>query len=234
MSDLSDFSVARRWPPVHPDRLQLYAYPTPNGIAASMMLEETGLPYDAHLIDFNKSEQTGEDYVATFPNNKIPGIIDPNGPDGQPMSLFESGAILLYLAEKTGKLLPGGAARWQAIQWVMWRMGGVGPMFGQYGFFHLYAGSKIEDPLPRERYRAEAERLLKVLDRQLEGREWVVGEYSIADISIAPWVDAFVTYYKGHMNVDWAGLRNVPAYLDRFRAIAAYQRALDIPQVPKA
>ncbi|NPD16604.1 glutathione S-transferase [Xinfangfangia sp. D13-10-4-6] len=234
MTSLSDFPITRSWPPLHPERLQLYAYPTPNGVKISMMLEEIGLPYDAYLVGFDKSGEEGKNFTATFPNNKIPAIIDPNGPDGKPMALFESGAIMLYLAEKTGtKLMLEGAARWQVIQWIMWRMAGLGPMFGQFGFFHLYAGTRVEDPIPRERYRLEAERLLKVLDGQLEGREWVVGDYSLADISIAPWVDAFVKYYKGHEKVDWASLRNVPAYLERFRAIPAYQRSLNIPPVPE-
>src|SRR4051795_5610041 len=186
MSDLSAFPVTKRWPAKHPELLQLYSLPTPNGVKVSIMLEEIGLPYEVHLIDFGKDAQKTPEFLSLNPNGKIPAIIDPDGPGGKPLPLFESGAILLYLAEKTGKLIPPDAAgRYQAIQWVMFQMGGIGPMFGQLGFFHKFAGKDFEDKRPRDRYAAESKRLLAVLDGHLKGRAWMLGEaYSIADIAI--------------------------------------------------
>lgn len=229
MNKLADFPITGRWPPVDPQAIQLYSLPTPNGVKVSLMLEETGLAYDAHLVDIGKGDQLSPEFLSAFPNNKIPGIIDPNGPDGTPLVVFESGAILLYLAEKTGKFLPQGVARWQAMQWLMWQMGGLGPMSGQLGFFHAYAGKEIEDPRPKERYRAEVERLLKVLDQQLEGQDWVAGDYSIADMAIGPWLRTIRDGYKAGEIAGWATLQNVPAYLERFMVRPAVQRAVDIP-----
>ena len=171
MSALSDFPVTQKWPAQHPDRLQLYSLPTPNGVKVSIMLEETGLPYEVHLVDFGKNDQLTPEFLSLSPNNKIPAILDPNGPDGKPLALFESGAILIYLAEKTGQLMPKDAAqRYETIQWLMWQMGGVGPMFGQLGFFHKFAGKDYEDKRPRDRYVAESKRLLGVLNQRLENR----------------------------------------------------------------
>ncbi len=233
MSFASMFPIARRWPPVDPDAIQLYSLPTPNGIKVSVMLEETGLPYDPHLVDFATNDQMSEAFLSLNPNNKIPAIIDPHGPDGAPLPLFESGAILLYLAEKTGRFLPkDSAGRWAAIQWLMFQMGGVGPMFGQVGYFHHFAGKDITDPRPRDRYYTEAKRLLGVLDRQLDGQEWVAGDYSIADMAIAPWLRTLRDFYKAGDAVGWPELRNVPAYLDRFLARPAVQRGLTIPARP--
>ena len=230
MPNLADHPISRRWPAQHPDRLQLYSLPTPNGIKVSIALEELALPYEGHRINFGTNDQMSPEFLALNPNNKIPAIIDPDGPGGQPLALFESGAILLYLAEKTGKLLPKDPAlRWQAIQWLMWQMGGVGPMFGQLGFFHKFAGKDIEDKRPFERYRAESERLLKVLDQQLEGREWIVGEYSVADIAIASWVRGINGFYEAGPLVGWDALKNVPAWLERFLARPAVQRGLTVP-----
>ena len=183
MAQLGDFPITHRWPARNPAAIQLYSLPTPNGVKVSIALEELGLPYDAHLVDFGKNDQTSPEFLSLNPNNKIPAIIDPAGPDGQPVALFESGAILLYLAEKTGGLIPEGK-RWEVIQWLMFQMGGIGPMFGQLGYFHTFAGKEVEDPRPKERYRAEVERLLKVLDGALAGKDWVAGDYSIADIAI--------------------------------------------------
>jgi GST-like protein len=160
MPDLSAFPVTRRWPARHPDRLQLYSLPTPNGVKVSIMLEEVGLPYEVHLVDFNKDDQKTGEFLSLNPNGKIPAILDPDGPGGMPLPLFESGAILHYLAEKTGKLLPADAVRrWQAIQWVHFQMGGIGPMFGQVGFFHKFAGREYEDKRPLHRYVGESKRL---------------------------------------------------------------------------
>src|SRR4051794_41751287 len=197
MADLSAFPISKRWPAQHPDRLQLYSLPTPNGVKVSIMLEEIGLPYEVHLVDFNKDDQKTPAFLSLNPNGKIPAILDPDGPGGKPLALFESGAILQYLAEKTGKLLPSDAARrWQTIQWVHFQMGGIGPMFGQVGFFHKFAGKDYEDKRPRDRYVAETKRLLGVLDRRLAGRAWVMGEeYTIADMALFPWVNILNTFY---------------------------------------
>jgi GSH-dependent disulfide-bond oxidoreductase len=228
LTQLADFPITRRWAPRNAEAIQLYSLPTPNGVKVSIMLEETGLPYDAHLVDFATNDQTSPAFLSLNPNNKIPAIIDPKGPGGQPLPLFESGAILLYLAEKSGKFLPE-AQRWQTIQWLMFQMGGIGPMFGQLGFFHHFAGKDIEDPRPKERYRAESERLLKVLDAALEGKDWLVGEYSIADIAICPWLRSLRDFYKAGDITGWGSLKNVPAYVDRFLARPAVQRGLTIP-----
>ncbi len=228
MTDLADYPITARWAPRNPDAIQLYSLPTPNGVKVSVMLEETGLPYDAHLIDFATDDQMSPAFLSLNPNNKIPAILDPHGPGGTPLALFESGAILLYLAEKSGRFLPA-ARRWEVVQWLMFQMGGIGPMFGQLGYFHTFAGKEIEDPRPRERYRAEAERLLKVLDGALAGQDWIAGEYSIADIAIAPWLRSLRDFYKAADLVGWASLTEVPAYLDRFLARPAVQRGLTIP-----
>lgn len=229
MSDLSQFPITRRWPAADPDVIQLYSLPTPNGVKVSIMLEETGLPYEPHLVRFSENDQMTPEFLSLSPNNKIPAIIDPNGPEGAPLPLFESGAILIYLAEKTGQLLPQ-AQRYEVLQWLMFQMGGIGPMFGQLGFFHKFAGSQIEDPRPKERYRAEVERLLKVLDGALEGRDWIAGDYSIADIAICPWLRTLREIYMATEITGWDDLKNVPAYLDRFLARPAVQRGLDIPK----
>ncbi|MBC7137315.1 MAG: glutathione S-transferase N-terminal domain-containing protein [Defluviimonas sp.] len=231
MTDLSAFPITRKWPPRNPSAIQLYSLPTPNGVKVSIMLEETGLPYDAHLVSFDTNDQMSPEFLSLNPNNKIPAILDPAGPDGQPMPLFESGAILIYLAERSGMLLPEGAARYQVLQWLMFQVGGIGPMFGQYGFFHAFAGKEIEDPRPRQRYADEAKRLLGVMEKQLEGRDWIAGDYSIADIAIAPWLRGAREFYKMDADtaVDWGSLKNVPAYLDRFLARPAVQRGLAQP-----
>lgn len=228
MTDLSSFDITRRWPVRTVGAVQLYSLPTPNGIKISVALEEMGIPYDAHLIDFATNDQTSPEFLSLNPNNKIPAIIDPNGPNGAPLALFESGAILIYLAEKSGKFLPA-ANRYQVLQWLMFQMGGLGPMFGQFGFFHVYAGKDIEDPRPKERYRAESERLLRVLDAALAGKEWIAGDYSIADMAIAPWIRSMRDGYKGGDLVKLDQRPNVLAYLERFLARPAVQRGLNVP-----
>ena len=228
MKTLTDHPITARWAPRNPSVIQLYSLPTPNGQKVSIALEEMGLAYDAHLVDFAANDQLSPAFLSLNPNNKIPAIIDPNGPDGKPLALFESGAILIYLAEKTGKLLPA-AKRYEVLQWLMFQMGGLGPMFGQLGFFSFFAGKDIEDPRPKERYRAEVERLLKVLDWALDEKDWIVGEYTIADISIAPWLGTLRDYYKVGDSVGWDGLKNVPAYLDRFLARPTVQKGRTIP-----
>nr|WP_326530392.1 glutathione S-transferase N-terminal domain-containing protein [Rhodoferax sp.] len=231
MTDLSAYSVTRKWPAQHPERLQLYSLPTPNGVKVSILLEETGLPYEAHLVSFDTNDQMSPEFVGTFPNNKIPAILDPNGPGGKPLALFESGAILLYLAEKTGKLLPADpAARYETVQWLMWQMGGVGPMFGQLGFFHFFAGKDYDDKRPRDRYVAESKRLLGVLDQRLATRSWIMGdEYTIADIAIFPWVRNLIERYDAGDLVGYADFTHVARALAAFVARPAVQRGLIIP-----
>jgi len=234
MADLSRFPITARWPARHPDRLQLYSLPTPNGVKVSIMLEEIGLPYEPHTIDIGKNESWTPEFLSLNPNGKIPAIIDPVGPGGRPMGLFESGAILLYLAEKTGKLLPTDAiARYETIQWVFFQMAFIGPMFGQLGFFYKFAGREIEDKRPLERFRAEAKRLLGVLDGRLDGRVWIMGdEFTIADISMLGWVRNLVGFYGARELVDFDSLAKVPAWLERGLSRPAVQRGLEIPQRP--
>jgi GSH-dependent disulfide-bond oxidoreductase len=229
MADLTAFSITRKWPPSNPGVIQLYSFPTPNGVKASIMLEETGLDYEAHKVTLADADVKSPEFLSLNPNNKIPAIVDPNGPDGAPIGLFESGAILLYLAEKSGELLGETATdRHHITQWLMFQMGGVGPMFGQLGFFYKFAGSEIEDPRPRERYINETKRLLGVLDRQLDGRDWVAGTYSIADIALAPWLRG-LDFYGAKDDIGWENNKNVVAYLNRFLERPAVQRGLLIP-----
>ena len=234
MSDLSAFPITKRWPAQRPDRLQLYSLPTPNGVKVSIMLEETGLPYEVHLVDFNKDDQKTPEFLSLNPNGKIPAIIDPNGPGGKPLGLFESGAILQYLAEKTGKLLPADAARrWQTIQWVHFQMGGIGPMFGQVGFFNKFAGKEIADKRPLERYVNESKRLLRVMESRLAGRQWIMDdEFTIADISMLGWVRNLIGFYGARDLVAYDEFAHVPAWLDRCLARPAVERGLNIPKRP--
>lgn len=231
MTTLSDFPITRKWPARHPERLQLYSLPTPNGVKVSIMLEEIGLPYEAHLVNFETNDQFSAEFLSLNPNNKIPAILDPNGPGGQPLALSESGAILFYLAEKTGQLLPTDpAARYETLQWLMFQMGGVGPMFGQLGFFHFFAGKDYEDKRPRDRYAAESRRLLGVLDQRLKGRAWVMGEdYSIADIALFPWVRNLIERYQAADLVQIQNYPEVTRVLQSFLARPAVARGLNIP-----
>lgn len=234
MADLSAFPITKKWPARHPDRIQLYSLPTPNGVKISIALEELGLPYEPHRVAFDSNDQTSPEFLSLNPNNKIPAIIDPQGPGGKPLALFESGAILVYLAEKAGKLIPQDAAgRYHALQWVMFQMGGIGPMFGQLGFFHKFAGKDWEDKRPRDRYASEAKRLLGVLDKHLQGKQWVLGDaYSIADIAIFPWVRNLVGFYGAADLVGFAEFKQVQRVLDAFVQRPAVIRGLDIPPKP--
>jgi GSH-dependent disulfide-bond oxidoreductase len=234
MTDLSRFPIAGRWPAEHPDRLQLYSLNTPNGVKASIMLEEIGLPYEPHLVDITKNETWTSEFLSLNPNGKIPAILDPDGPGGRPLALFESGAILLYLADKTGRLIPPEPERrWETIQWLFFQMAAIGPMFGQVGYFNRFAGREIEDKRPLQRYVAETKRLLGVLETRLEGREWVMdADYTIADVSMLGWVRNLVTFYEARELVEFDALRNVPAWLDRGLARPAVQRGLEIPKRP--
>lgn len=234
MTDLSRFRITQQWPPQHPERLQLYSLPTPNGVKVSIMLEETGLPYEAHRVSFDANEQFSPAFLSLNPNNKIPAILDPDGPGGEPLALFESGAILLYLAEKTGQCLPADAAgRMETIQWLMWQMGGVGPMFGQVGFFHKFAGKDYEDKRPRDRYVAEAARLLGVLDQRLADRAWIMGDaFTIADIAVFPWLRCLVGFYGAGALVGFDRFPNAARALEAFAARPAVMRGLLVPPAP--
>ncbi|WP_447874285.1 glutathione S-transferase N-terminal domain-containing protein [Serratia fonticola] len=231
MSDITLFPIAKRWPAKHPERLQLYSLPTPNGVKVSIMLEEIGLPYEAHLIDIGKNETWTPEFLSLNPNGKIPAILDPAGPDGKPFALFESGAILLYLAEKCGKLLPKDPAqRYETIQWVFFQMASVGPMFGQLGFFHKFAGREYEDKRPFERYQNESKRLLGVLEERLQGRDWIMGsEYTIADISLLGWVRNLIGFYEARDVVEFDNFPLVGQWLERGLARPAVQRGINIP-----
>ncbi|MFI5446455.1 glutathione S-transferase N-terminal domain-containing protein [Polaromonas sp. UC242_47] len=232
MTDLSTFPITQKWPAQHPDRLQLYSLPTPNGVKISIMLEETGLPYEPHLVDFGSHDQMSPEFLSLSPNNKIPAILDPNGPGGQPLALFESGAILIYLAEKSGQFMPTDAAgRYETIQWLMFQMGGIGPMFGQVGFFNKFAGKDYEDKRPRDRYVAESRRLLGVLDQRLAGHAWIMGDaYTIADIATFGWVRNLIGFYEAGELVGIQDFSNVTRVLEAFVARPAVVKGLGIPK----
>ena len=233
-SALANFPVTHKWPAQHPDRLQLYSLPTPNGVKASIMLEETGLPYEVHLVNFESNDQTTPEFLSLNPNNKIPAILDPNGPGDKPLALFESGAILIYLAEKTGKFMPQDAVgRYETIQWLLFQVGGIGPMFGQLGFFNKFAGKDYEDKRPRDRYVAESKRLLGVLNKRLEHRSWITGDaYSIADIATFPWVRNLMGFYEAGELVGIENFPHVTRVLEAFVARPAVARGLEIPKRP--
>ena len=236
LKDLSVFPVTGKWPAQFPERIQLYSLPTPNGVKASIMLEETGLPYEPHLVNFGSNDQLTPEFLSINPNNKIPAILDPEGPGGRPLALFESGAILIYLADKTGMFLPEhGAARYETIQWLMFQMGGIGPMFGQLGFFHKFAGKDYQDKRPRDRYVDESKRLLAVLNQRLEGRKWLMGDaYSIADIATWPWVRNLYGFYGAGELVGIQDFPNVTRTVDAFVARPAVAKGLEIPNRPVA
>jgi len=232
MTDLSSFPITKKWPAKHPDRIQLYSLPTPNGVKVSVMLEETGLPYEPHLVRFEANDQLSPEFLSLNPNSKIPAIIDPNGPDGKPLPLFESGAILTYLADKSERFMPrDSASRYETIQWLMFQMGGIGPMFGQVGFFNKFAGKDYADKRPRDRYVAEAKRLLGVLEGRLASRAWIMGdEYTIADMAVFPWVRNLIGFYEAGELVGIADFPQVMRTLDAFLARPAVGRGLDIPK----
>ena len=231
MTDLSAFPITQKWPAQNADRLQLYSLPTPNGVKVSILLEELGLPYEPHLVNFETQDQLSPAFLSINPNNKIPAILDPHGPGGKPLALFESGAILVYLAEKTGRFIPQDAAgRYECLQWLMFQMGGIGPMFGQLGFFHKFAGKDYEDKRPRDRYVAESKRLLNVLESRLTGRDWLMGaDYSIADIAVFPWVRNLVGFYEARELVGFDDFPNVGRVLAAFVARPAVVAGLGIP-----
>lgn len=230
-----DFPITKRWPAKHPDRLQLYSLTTPNGVKISIALEEIGLAYEAHYVDFGKKDQKTPEFMSLNPNGRIPAIIDPNGPGGKIVPLFESGAILHYLAEKTGKLLPTDPARkWETIQWLHFQMSAIGPMFGQVGWFYRFEGKAIEDKRPLQRYVDETKRLLEILDQRLDGRQWMMDDdYTIADISIVGTVRNFIEFYKAGDLVGYDSFGHVKAWFARMMERPAVQRGLAIPARPQ-
>ena len=223
--------ITAKWPAQHPERLQLYSLQTPNGVKVSILLEETGLPYEPHLVNFETGDQMSSAFLSLNPNNKIPAILDPDGPGGKPLALFESGAILVYLAEKTGQFMAQDAAgRYETLQWLMFQMGGIGPMFGQLGFFHKFAGKDFEDKRPRDRYVAESQRLLAVLDERLATRAWIMGDdYTIADIATFPWVRNLAGFYGASELVGFDSFAHVARALAAFVERPAVVRGLAIP-----
>lgn len=231
MTALSDFKITQKWPAQYPDRIQLYSLPTPNGIKVSAMLEETGLAYEPHLVDFGSDDQMTPEFLSLNPNNKIPAILDPDGPGGKPLPLWESGAILIYLAEKTGQFLSRDPAeRYETIQWLMWQMGGLGPMSGQLGFFHVFAGKEIDDKRSLERYVREVTRLLKVLDQRLDGRNFLMGDvYTIADMACWPWVRTIEGFYAAGDLVDLGARKNVLRWFEACKTRPASEKAINIP-----
>lgn len=232
MSNLDAFEITKKWPAKNPDIIQLYSLPTPNGVKVSVMLEECGLEYEPHTINIMTNETWRPEFLSLNPNGKIPSLIDPNGPDGKPIGLFESGNILYYLAMKTGKFLPK-ELHYQTMQWVFLQMASIGPMFGQVGFFHKFAGKEIEDKRPLNRYVNESKRLLKLLDDRLEGQDWIMGkEYTIADIAIFPWVRNIIGFYEAGELVEYSALKNVPAWVARNEARPAVQKGLITPPRP--
>jgi GST-like protein len=235
MNDLSRFPITKKWPAKHPDRIQLYSLPTPNGVKVSAMFEETGLPYEPHLVSFETNDQMSPEFLSLNPYGKIPAILDPDGPGGLPLPLFESGAILIYLADKAGQFLPQDASeRYETIQWLMFQMGGVGPMFGQVEFFNKFAGKDYEDKRPLNRYVAESKRLLGVLDRRLADRNWIMGDaYTIADMAIFPWVRNLIGFYGAGDLVGIAEYAQVSRVLQTFLQRSAVTKALDIPSRTK-
>jgi len=231
MANLDNFPITRRWPAQHPDRLQLYSLNTPNGVKVSIMLEETGLAYEPHLVDIGENETWTPEFLSLNPNGKIPAIVDPDGPGGAPLALWESGAILIYLADKAGAFLPADPARRiETIQWVMWQMTAMGPMFGQLGYFHKFAGREVDDKRPLERYASESKRLLGVLEQRLADRQWVMGDdYTIADIAMLGWVRNLIGFYDAGGLVDYSALRHVPRWLENGLSRPAVGRGLEVP-----
>jgi GST-like protein len=234
MTSLDDFPITRRWPAAHPGRIQLYAAPTPNGVKVSIALEELGLLYEPHFVDIGRDESRTDAFLSLNPNGKIPAIIDPEGPGMHPIGLFESNAILLYLAEKAGKLLPADAVgRLEARNWLFFQAAHVGPMFGQLGYFHKFAGKEIEDKRPRDRFVAETKRLLQVLEDRLATRDWMLGDhFSIVDIALLGWVRAVPGFYDAGALVDFDSLVHVPRWLAAALERPAVQRGLAIPARP--
>lgn len=229
MTALPEYPIEARWPIQHRDRIQLFSLPTPNGQKVSIALEELELPYEAHRIGLSGDQHTPE-FMSISPNGKIPAIIDPAGPGGQPLSLSESGAILWHLAEKAGRLLPSGAkARLECLQWLFFQVGHVGPMFGQFGHFSVYAKGECEHPYPVQRYANETRRLLGVLDQQLARRGNLLGDYSIVDIAVFPWVNCLTDFYRAADSLRLSEFEHVERWRKQCNERPATVRGRDVP-----
>lgn len=231
METFSSELLHQKWPPQFPEKLQLYSCPTPNGVKVSIMLEETGLPYEAHYVDIMNNETFEPEFLSLNPNGKIPAIVDPNGPNGQPLALWESGAILHYLAVKTGQFLPKDPAlAQQTLSWVFYQMAGVGPILGQVGYFHRFAGKAIEDKRPLERFVNEGKRVLDVLEQRLAQGPWIMGaEYSIADMAFIGWIDTMDGFYQATELLDTKSRPKLMEWKARMLERPAVKRGSAIP-----
>jgi GST-like protein len=219
----------KRWPPTMPDAIQLYSLNTPNGQKVSVCLEEMGLSYDAHVINIMKNDQLDPDYLRLSPNGKIPAILDPNGPEGEPLILMESIVILQYLADKTGLLFPRTyRARMDAQQWLVFQAAHIGPMFGQFGHFHVFAKGKTTDNYAQERYTAETKRLLGVLNTRLQDRDYLMGDYSIVDIATVPWVECLAGFYKASDHLGMPEYEHVQKWRTRVTSRPAYVKGKEV------
>lgn len=227
---MSQSLIEAQWPPTHPDRIQLYTLPTPNGVKASIALEEMGLDYDAHRIDIMAGDQFTDAFKAINPNSKIPALVDPNGYDGRRVTMMESGAILLYLAEKTDQFIPSDPMeKNECLQWLFFQVGGIGPMFGQFGHFYRFAKDTCKDPYPTERYKNETRRLLAVLEERLAGRDFIMGsDYTIADMAIFPWVRVLSGFYEAGDFLNVAEFKRIIDWVARCEARPATAKGLTV------
>jgi GSH-dependent disulfide-bond oxidoreductase len=222
-----------RWPAQDPDLIQLYTMNTPNGQKVSICLEEMGLAYEPHTINISKNDQFDPDYVKLSPNSKIPTLLDPHGPEGQPTYLMESNVILQYLADKSGQFFPRTyRARFDALQWLTFQASHIGPMFGQFGHFYLFAKDKTSDHYAKERYLTETKRLLAVLNTRLQQRDYMMDDYSIVDMAIAPWVEVLEYFYKAADVLELSSFSNLHAWRQRVTARPAYQLGKEVGRLP--
>ena len=226
---MSEISFPARWPATMPDELQLYSMATPNGQKVSVALEEMGLGYEPHLINIVEGDQHDPAFVTLSPNGKIPAIIDPNGPEGQRVALSESAAILIYLADKTGQLLPQNyLSRMEHLQWLMFQMAHIGPFFGQFGHFYKFMRGKLKDDYSENRYTQETRRLLGILEKRLEGRKYIMDDYSIVDISMVPWVNCCAEFYDAWAYLEMGSFTNVETWRKRVSERPAYIRGKEV------
>jgi len=218
-----------RWPAQYPDLIQLYSLPTPNGQKVSICLEEMNLGYEPHTINIMQNDQMDPDFLKISPNNKIPALIDPNGPEGEPILLMESIVILQYLADKTGQFFPATyRARLEGMQWLTFQAAHIGPMFGQFGHFHVFAKSKTTDSYGDERYTTETRRLLGVLNTRLQDRDYLLDDYSIVDMATVPWVECLAGFYKSYDHLNMGEFEAVEKWRARVTARPAYERGKDV------
>ncbi len=228
---MSNTWFPKRWPATMPDVIQYYGMPTPNGQKVSICLEELGLAYEPHVINITKGDQLDPDYLRLSPNGKIPAILDPNGPEGQPILMMESVVILQYLAEKSGQLFPKTyRARLEAQQWLVFQAAHIGPMFGQFGHFYVFAKGKTDD-YGATRYGNECKRLLGVLNERLKDREYILDDYSVVDIAIVPWLEGAENFYKARDVLEMPSFEHVQKWRERVRSRPAYIRGKDVAKL---